>query len=124
LDKEVRLRKDSPFFNSVYESGIIDVWFKGIAYSLVTTAFIYLYLVKNISLASPLFFVSYMFMTIQVVHGSRPPYEFMKEKWVYNRDNKVVGAAIYSLFLYVRLQIIASPLLVLVIGFENGKLPI
>jgi hypothetical protein len=38
---EVKLK--SLFFKNIFDSGIIEVWFKGITYALVTSVFAYLY---------------------------------------------------------------------------------
>jgi len=118
---EVRLKR--LFFKNVFDSGIVEVWFKGITYALVTSAFTFLYLNGHTE-ALPFALFSYLFTGLQVIHGSRKPYEYLKEIYVYPQGNRVISKLIYALFLYVRLQIIFSPFQVMLWAQESGKLPV
>jgi hypothetical protein len=76
---EVKLKRF--FFKNIFDSGVIEVWFKGITYALVTSAFTYLYF-KGHSAALPFALLSYLFTGLQVIHGSRKPYEYLKQIYV------------------------------------------
>ncbi|WP_036955052.1 MULTISPECIES: hypothetical protein [unclassified Pseudoalteromonas] len=112
------------FSKNIFDSGIIEVWFKCIGYALVTSAFAYLYITKEIKSALFIFSLSYVFTAIQVVQGTRGPYEKLKSIYVYQQSNRLFALIFEGFFLYIRLQIIISPLLVMFWAYENGKLPV
>ena len=112
------------FSKNVFDSGIIDVWFKCISYALVTSGFAYLYITKEIKSALFIFSLSYLFTAIQVVQGTRAPYEKLKFIYVHQQKNRLCAITFEGIFLYIRLQIIISPLLVMFWAYENGKLPV
>lgn len=118
------VRPKKHFFGNVFDSGIIEVWFKCIAYALVTSAFGYLYLFKEMKPASFVFVISYVFTAIQVVHGTREPYDKLKLIYVINQSHGFSSFFFEAVFLYIRLQIIISPLLVMFWAIKNGKLPL
>ena len=110
-------------FTNIFESGIVDVWFKGVSYALATSAFLYLYF-NSSTAALPFAIISYLFTGLQVVHGSRKPYEYLKKIYVYPTSNWFVTNLFYLLFFYVRLQIIISPIQIILLTYESGKLPL
>lgn len=112
------------FFKNVYESGIIDIWFNIVGATLATAAFIYMAL-KGYNSAILLSTISYFFLITKATHGTRQPYEYLKEIYVYPTDsNKVVSTLFSIFFLYIRLQIIIAPIQIILWTSGTGKLPI
>ena len=111
------------FFTNVFDSGIVEVWFKVVGYTLITTAFFYLSQNGYKSLI-PLASLSYIFLVVQCVRGTRAPYEYLKEIYVYPTNNKVASALFYAFFLYIRVIIIFAPWQIIAVTYESGKLPI
>lgn len=72
-----------PFFKNVLDSGIVEVWFNSLGYALITAAFIYLSLIKNVDGTGFIAVISYLFLATKVAHGSRPSYEHLKQIYVY-----------------------------------------
>lgn len=110
-------------FKNIYDSGIVDVWFSAIAYSLIVTAFVYLSF-NGHSEAAPLAIISYMFMSMKIIHGSRAPYEYLKKIYVYSQNNKLISGLFHVSFLYIRIQIIIAPFQVIYWSYSTGKLPL
>jgi hypothetical protein len=111
------------FFKNVFDSGIVEIWFKGVAYSLATAAFLYLAFNGNRG-ATVVARISYLLTGLQVIHGSRKPYEYLKEIYVYPQRNKLVSFCFYVFFLYFRIQIILVPIQILSWTQGTGKLPL
>ncbi len=110
------------FLSNINDCGIIEVWFSSISYSLVTSMFIYLYL-NSYSSAIVFAIISYVFTGIKVIHGTREPYEKLKQTHVRENTSKFISGIYYIFFLYVRIQIMFAPIQVILWAHKTGYLP-
>ena len=111
------------FFKNVFDSGIVDVWFNGVSYSLVTAGFLYMS-INNHKGAAVFALISYLFTVLKVVDGTREPYEYLKAIYVYPQSKWFISYSFYACFLYVRLQIMFAPWQLIYWAYDAGKLPI
>jgi len=110
-------------FKNIYDSGLVDVWFSGVSYSLATAGFLYM-AINNYKGAAVFALISYLFTALKMVHGTHKPYEYLKSIYVYPQTNWVVSNIFYAFFLYVRLQIMFAPWQLIYWAHNGGKLPI
>ena len=111
------------FFKNIFDSEIIEVWFKSINYALITSAFLYLTL--NFHNAFGLLcFVSYLFTFTTVTHGTRDSYNHLKYIYVKSCKNRFVRSVLYSFVLFIRFQIILAPAQIIYLLKDTGRLPI
>jgi hypothetical protein len=111
------------FFKNIFDSKIIEVWFNSINYALITSAFLYLTL--NLHNAFGLFcFISYLFTMTTVTHGTRDSYNHLKYIYVESCKNWFVRSVLYSCVLFIRFQIILTPLQIIYFLKDTGRLPI
>ena len=99
-----------PFFKDFYDSGFADKWFSIAANSLITAATIVVW--REGSLIAGVFsFISYLCLVVQVTHGTRKSYEYLKEIYVCQTAGKFSSSIFDSVFVVFRLHVMAAPVL-------------
>lgn len=84
-----------PFFKNIYDSKIIDIWFSSLAYIAISSTLFILFRKNGQFLFAVLVFISYLFAIAKVIHGTRPPYEYLKKIYVNNQNTRIFNGIFY-----------------------------
>jgi len=107
---------------NIYDSGIVDIFFNCIAYSICIAA-LTLFALKgnNIHTFSPIIFMGSFFAVIKTTHGTREPYEYLKKVYVYQQENEILSIISHTLLCWFRLYITSFPLQALIFSISAGR---
>ena len=111
-----------PFFKDIYDSGLSEKWFSLAGNALVTAAAMVVWR-EGSSIAGVFAVISYLCLATQLTHGTRKPYEYLKEIYVYPHSKKWHGAILYTVFFMLRCFIMVSPILLVWWAYAMGKVP-
>ena len=113
-----------PFFKNVFDSGIVEIWFSALGYALVTAGFLFLSYDIGVPGAELIAVISYLFVVVKVTHGTRKPYNYLKDIYVHSNPIWVSKFLLKFSFLIVRIQVFVMPAQIYFLTKNSGKLPI
>ena len=111
-----------PFFKDLYDSSLPEKWFSLAGNTLITAAAIVVWL-EGSFVAGVFAFISYVCLATQANHGTRHPYEYLKEIYVYPHRDKWQSSAFFTAFFMFRLHVVVAPLLLVWWAYSSGKVP-
>ncbi|MCT2533841.1 hypothetical protein N2488_11665 [SAR92 clade bacterium H231] len=112
-----------PFFKDFYDSGLPDKWFSLAGNTLITAAAMVVWK-EGSTIAGVIAFISYISLATLATHGTREPYEYLKNIYVYTKNGTLSGSLFYSAFFLFRLHIIFAPFLLVWWAYSSGKVPL
>jgi len=111
-----------PFFKNFYDSGFVEKWFALAGNSLITAAAMVLS-TEGSRIAGIFAFISYVCLATLATHGTRGPYEYLKNIYVYPHPDKWHAQVFELLFFIFRFYLITTPMLLVWWAYSSGKVP-
>ena len=111
-----------PFFKDFYDSGFPEKWFSLAGNTLITAAAMVVYR-EGSFIAGVFASISYICLATQVTHGTRQPYEYLKQIYVYPHSDKWHSFVFDSIFFVFRFHVITAPIMLVWWAYSAGKVP-
>ena len=108
---------------NIYESGITEKWFSLMANTLITAAAMIGWW-QGSTTATFIATISYLFLMMQSIHGTREPYEYLKLIYVYPESSTFKRLAFDFAFFMFRAHIIISPFALVWWAYSENKIPL
>jgi hypothetical protein len=120
---DISMKKSSlTIGKNIHDSKIIDIWFTSIGYMLISSALFLLSKKQGYEILMPSAIISYIFSGIKVIHGTRQPYEYLKN--IYFSKNKYIKTITYLFLFSFRMILIVIPVIIWFLGNEYNKVVI
>ncbi|MEC4090154.1 hypothetical protein [Pseudoalteromonas rubra] len=111
------------FLKNIHDSKLVDVWFNSVRNSLWTSAGMVVAVSTDNIIAWVFTVISYLFLAIQVTHGTREPYEYLKKIYIYENEGKISSFAFSIILFYLRLSLMLTPIALVWWAKAAGKVP-
>ena len=105
---------------NIYDSKLIDVWFTSVSYMAIASALNILSKGDYPELIL-IAVISYFFGVINVVHGTRQPYEYLKNIYVCNQSNLFLKYLFDFLLYTLRTVLIITPIIIWLLEYISDK---
>jgi hypothetical protein len=111
-----------PVFKDFYDSGFPEKWFSLAGNTLITAGAMVVWS-EGSFFAGILSVISYICLVTQTTHGTRNPYEYLKEIYVYPKPDRWYQGVFLSVFFVIRWHFILAPFLLVWWAYSTGKVP-
>ncbi|MEH6443033.1 MAG: hypothetical protein V7784_03965 [Oceanospirillaceae bacterium] len=101
----------------------MDIWFQSVRNSLWTSAGMVVAVQTGNIIAWGFTIISYLFLATQVTHGTREPYEYLKEIYVYSNSSKFLAVIFDFVLFWLRMSLMVIPILIVWWAIAEGKVP-